>query len=100
MVYKIVLSERAIKDIDQTVAYLLKKWTVKEALSYLDTLEKLKVIISKNPALFRFYDVSKGIQKAVLAKHNIVFYKVDRQNNSVQVITIFNVFQVPDKIDL
>lgn len=100
MVYKIVLSERAIKDLNITIAFLLKKWTEKEASSFLDKLDEIKNAISKNPLIFPYYDTVNQIHKAVLTKHNIIFYKIDHTNKIIQIITVFNVYQDPKKLDL
>ena len=100
MVYKVVLSNRAISDLDQTLNYLLQNWTVKDARNFLNKLEELKDILTKNPLLFANYDMERSIHKAVLTKHNIVFYQVDELNKIVHIITIFNVYQDPEKLNL
>ena len=97
MVYKIKLSERARKDIIQTVDYLLAKWTKREAAVFLDKLERLKKIISSDPLLFAYYNKVDNIHKAVLTKHNIVYYKLDQNAKTIVIITIFNVYQDPEK---
>ena len=99
MVYKIKLSKRAIQDIDQTISYLLKEWSVNETKNFLDKLDELKNIISKNPLLFAYYNEEYFIHKAVLTKHNIVFYQINDLDKIVYIITIFNVFQNPEKLD-
>ncbi len=100
MDYKIVLSERAIKDLNKTIVFLLKRWTEKEASSFLDKLDEIKNAISKNPLLFPYHDEVNQIHKAVLTKHNIIFYKIDDTNKIIQIITIFNVYQDPEKLGL
>jgi len=45
MVYKIKLSNRALKDIDQTIIFLIKNWTVKDVRNFLDKLEELKNMV-------------------------------------------------------
>jgi len=98
MVYKVILSNRALDDVNQIVTYLLKNWTIREANSFLDKLKQLKKIISSDPSIFSYYDKERKIHKAVLTKHNIVFYKVDLLVKAVQIITIFNVYQDPEKL--
>ncbi len=100
MVYNIKLSNRALYDIDQTITYLLQEWTIKEAKDFLNKLEEFKNIISKNPLIFPFHNKESFIHKAVLTKHNIVFYQVDESNKIIHIVTIFNVFQDPEKLNL
>ncbi|MDZ7613002.1 MAG: type II toxin-antitoxin system RelE/ParE family toxin [Flavobacteriaceae bacterium] len=45
MVYKVLLSDRALNDLRQTVAYLLQEWTIKEADSFLNELERVKKLL-------------------------------------------------------
>ena len=98
MAYEVKLSNRAIEDVNQTVAYLLSNWTKKEATLFLDKLEQLKKTISSNPLIFAYYDKANDIHKAVLTKHNIVYYKVYQKEVTVIIITIFNVYQYPEKL--
>ena len=99
MVYNIKLSNRALYDIDQTITYLLQEWTINDAKHFLNKLEELKNIISKNPLIFPFHNKESFIHKAVLTKHNIVFYQINKIDKTVYIITIFNVFQDPEKLD-
>jgi len=98
MVYKVKLSNRALGDVNQTVDYLLRFWTMREASIFLDKLEQLKNTISFDPTIFTLYDKANDIRKVVLTKHNIVYYKVDQKDKTVIIITIFNVFQNPEKL--
>lgn len=98
MVYKVKLSNRAIKDVNKTVAYLLSYWTKREATLFLDKLEQLIKTISSNPLMFAYYDKTNDIHKAVLTKHNIVYYKVDQNDETIIILTIFNVYQDPEKL--
>ncbi len=100
MDYKIKLTNRALKDIDQTISFLLHKWTATEARNFLNKLEDLKITIAENPLLFPFYDKDALIHKVVLTKHNIVFYQVVERNKVIHIITIFNVYQNPEKLKL
>ena len=100
MVYKIVLSDRAVSDLDQTLFYLLHNWTVKDVRNFLNKLEELKNIIARNPLIFPFHNKDAFIRKAVLTKHNIVFYRIDKRNKVIHIITIFNVYQDPGKLNL
>jgi len=99
MDYKVRLSNKALTDINQTVTYLLRKWSEKEASYFLNKLEKLKELLSKNPAVFQYYNKINAIRKVVLTKHNIVYYQINKRDKIVNIITIFNVFQDPEKFN-
>jgi len=100
MVYEISLTARAEKDFYLTVDYLLEKWTITEARNYLVKLEELKSVLSLIPNQFEFYDRKRNIRKVPLTKHNLVFYRVDEIKKRVVILTIFNVYQNPNKLGL
>jgi len=100
MNYKVKLTNRALKDIDQTISFLLHKWTSTEARNFLNKLDELKITIAENPLLFPFHNKDAFIHKAVLTKHNIVFYQVVERSKVIYIITIFNVYQDPEKLKL
>ena len=100
MVYKIEMSARAEKDLYLAADYLLEDWTIHDVENYLSQFERLKKTISQNPYLFQFHNQKKNIRKVPLTKHNLLFYKVDEGNRKVLIITIFNVYQNPNKLGL
>lgn len=100
MAYKVNLTKKALSDINQTIDYLIKVWTNKEATHYLEKLEQLKIILSQDPFIFPVYDKVNAIRKAILTKHNIVYYQVNVKIKTITIITIFNVFQNPKKLEL
>ena len=100
MAYKIRTTTRAKNDIFNTVDYLLKKWSESEALDFLKSFEEVKLILNRSPYVFPESEIGKGIHKAVLTKHNTIYYSVDKNKNEINIITVFNVFQNPNKLKL
>ncbi len=100
MVYKVLLTDRALKDLSQTVAYLLKEWTIKEADSFLNELERVKKLLITDPFIFAEFDKSKTIHSVILTKHNRLYYQINTSKKTVYILTIFNVFQDPEKVSL
>jgi len=100
MSYNIIVSSRAKSDIFQTVDYLYNKWSKQEALCFIKKFEEIKLQLSISPLMFPKFNIRKGIHIAVLTKHNTIYYKIDKTNRKVNIITVFNVFQNPTKLKL
>ena len=100
MAYKVLLTERALNDLNQTLAYLLKEWTVREADTFLYELERLKALLVSDPFIFAEFDNFRSIHSVLLTKHNRVYYQIDSKKMIVYILTIFNVFQDPEKAGL
>jgi len=98
MEFKIHLSNRARLDFLFVLEYLYRKWTQEDIEVFYWKFEKLKTELSINPYLFSYYNREKEIHKVPVTKHNMVYYIIDEENRSVEIITIFNVFQNPDKL--
>ena len=48
MKYKERWSPRASSDFDAIISYLLKEWTVKEALNFIDKVERIIALLLKS----------------------------------------------------
>jgi plasmid stabilization system protein ParE len=93
--YKIFWTDFALKELENTIAYLEENWTVKELQNLAAEIEANLLLISKNPFLFQSSDMKKDIRRVVIAKHNSLYYRV--KNNSVEVISFFSNRQNPNK---
>jgi len=100
MSYKVIVSSRAKSDIFQTVDYLYHKWSKQDAFNFIKKFEEIKRQLSISPLLFPKFNIEKGIHIAVLTKHNTIYYNIDETTREVHIITVFNVFQNPTKLEL
>ncbi len=100
MNYSVIVSFRAKLDIFQTVDYLYNKWSKQEALHFIKKFEEVKFQLSISPLMFPKFNLKKEIHIAVLTKHNTIYYKIDETAKKVNIITVFNVFQNPNKLEL
>ena len=100
MEYRIHLSSRARLDLLLVLEYLSYKWTKADVEGFYFKFEELKTKLSTNPYLFSYYNREKGIRKVPVTKHNMVYYLLDEESKVVKIITIFNVFQDPEKLSI
>lgn len=93
--YKVLWTDFALDELAQTIRYLEENWTEKEIRNFSAKLEETIVFISRNPNLFQSSDIKKDIRRAVVAKHNTLYYRLI--NNHIEVVSFFSHRQDPKK---
>jgi plasmid stabilization system protein ParE len=75
MVYKLRWSEESIRNLEEILDYLSKKWTKKESDNFKLMLSKQLDIIIQFPLIFPKSDFTPRLRKAVLSKQITVYYE-------------------------
>ena len=95
---KVFLSELAESKLLKLNDYLLENWNLKTRDRFIEKLsEKMKQISIQPqscPESFEF----KGLYKCVVTKQTTFYYRVSTELREVEVITIFDTRQNPDKL--
>ena len=91
--YKIVWTDHALSELEQTIDYLEKNWTERELKNFAAKLDHTIELISKSPELFPASSEKFGIRKAVVEKYNSLYYRI--LNNSIEIISLFDNRQNP-----
>ena len=98
MDYKIKTSKRAKTEIFRTVDYLIDNWSFEIANKFLDKFEEIKITLSSNPKIYPISYKGDNIRKAILTKHNIIYFTIDDVTKTIVILTVFNVLQNPNKV--
>lgn len=93
--YKILWTDNALEELDQTVEFLETNWTVKELRNFASKLDHILEIISKSPEIFPADFNKKEIRKAVVDKNNTLYYRT--KGITIEVISLFSNRQNPKK---
>ena len=93
--YKILWTNHALKELEDTISYLEEKWTDKELQNLAIKMEETLLLISHNPNLFQVSEVKKDIHRVVILTHNTLYYRVN--NNQIEIISFFSNRQNPKK---
>jgi plasmid stabilization system protein ParE len=96
MVKEVILTPRAIVDYEQIIKYLVDKWGIPIANDFIGRFEKITVLLVTNTAIFPFVDTIKQIQKCVLTKHNVLYFK--ETGDAIKILAIFDTRQNPEKL--
>lgn len=92
--YKILWTQHALEELQKTIKFLQTNWTSRDLRNFAEKLDHSIELISKNPELFPFSE-SKKIRKAVITKHNVLYYRV--KGDTVEILSIFSTRQDPGK---
>ncbi|CAG5008085.1 hypothetical protein DYBT9275_04190 [Dyadobacter sp. CECT 9275] len=77
------------------ITYLEENWDGTVIRDFVLRTEKVILLISEHPEMFRQISESNTIREAVITKHNLLLYKVF--NNKIVLLAIFDTRQHPRK---
>ena len=92
---RIILSKRFRNNAFRVYQYLLVEFSSKTADAFLERLEKRIDFISQNPTAGKLSYKRKDVRSILLTPHNQIFYRY--QNDSVEILYLFDVRQNPKK---
>jgi plasmid stabilization system protein ParE len=95
---KVFLSELAESKLLKLSDYLLENWSLKTRDKFIEKLsEKIKQI-SIQPESCPESSEIKGLYKCVVTKQTTFYYRILIESKEIEVITIFDTRQSPDKL--
>ena len=80
--YKILWSDHAIFELKETI-----EQTEKELRTFSAKLDHTIELISKSPEIFPISIEKNNIRKAVVEKHNNLYYRINK--NSIEIISLY-----------
>ena len=93
--YKILWTDFALKELENTIEYLEENWTEKELQNLALNIEETLKLISQNPELFQGSEIKKDLRRAIILSHNTMYFRV--KNNQIEIISFFSNRQNPKK---
>ena len=96
--YKIKWTEHALFELKLTFEYLEKNWTERELRKLSTEIERVVLLISKNPDLFQLSDKKLHVRRAIVTKHNIMYYR--KKEDVIEILSFFSTQQNPNKLKL
>lgn len=92
--YKIIWSDIATNEFDNTYDYLINNWTYKECDNLVKSTNIVLNLIRENPFLYPKAH-HHNVRKAVILKYNTMYYRV--KNEEIEIISFFSNRQKPDE---
>ena len=89
-------SDQAMYDYENIVDHLIENWSKKEALAFITKTEQIIRMICQMPRMFPGSMIYPEARRAVLSKHNTLYYRV--LESTIEIITIFDSRQGKEKL--
>ncbi|MFA9388999.1 MAG: type II toxin-antitoxin system RelE/ParE family toxin [Prolixibacteraceae bacterium] len=72
----VVWSLKALKSFQQVINYLSLEWSVSVEMNFIHEVERIILLISKNPNMFKKSNRYKNTRIGFVTKHNSFVYRV------------------------
>jgi len=95
---KVFLSEHAESKLLKLSQYLLEEWNVKTRDKFISKLSDKIKQISNQPDSCPKSSKFKNLYKCVVTKQTTFFYRLIAERKEIEIITIFDTRQNPDKL--
>ena len=96
--YKILWTENALEELENTIDYLQKNFSEKEIKKLATAVEKMIATIAHNPYTFSQTYFKESVRKVVVTRYNTLYYQI--KNDNVEILSFFSNRQSPDKVKL
>ncbi|MFI5138906.1 MAG: type II toxin-antitoxin system RelE/ParE family toxin [Sphingobacteriales bacterium] len=96
MAKEIILTPTATRNFLTIIDYLSANWGITVTNNFIDRFEQVLVLLAENPGMFQFLDQTRRVQKCIMTKHNILYFKETAK--TIRIITIFDTRQDPKKL--
>ena len=96
MIKPIVLTQTALNNYNAIVKYLIEEWDVSVANDFIERFVEVRNMLATNAEIFAYENKVKQIQKCVLTKHNIIYFKATK--TQIKILAIFDTRQDPKKL--
>ena len=98
MAYKIIWSPEAIETFDAIIEYLDLKFTNKEVAQFVKIVNRRLLLIEKFPYVARTTSRTSKRRRTVIHKRTIIYYKIRERKKMVELLSVFDTRQSPDKL--
>ena len=96
---KVFLSARAEAKLHKLSEYLIENWNLKTRDKFISKLNERIEQISSQPESCPKSSEFKNLYKCVVTKQITLFYRVNFEKKEIEIITIFDTRQDPEKLE-
>lgn len=87
----------ALENLDRIVRYIARRWSTTEVDRYLQAINEREQVLARNPEAFQLIKPDEGIRKTVVNKRTVIFYQVSDELQEVQILSVFDTREDPEK---
>ena len=97
--YKVVWTDHALEELDQTIGYLQVNFSEKEINRLASRIEAVLSSISKYPSLYPESPYQNGVRRAVIARFNTLYYRVNTEKGQIEILSFFSNRKNSEELD-
>lgn len=95
--YRIVWTDHALTELSRTIQYLDLNFSDKEIDRLASKIEAVLSYITKHPSLYPESQRQAGVRRAVVAKFNTLYYRVNAERKQIEILSFFSNRDNPEK---
>jgi len=97
--YSVFWTDHALSELDLTIEYLESNFSDVEVARLARSIETTLADISRNPLMYPRSEKSGGIRRAVVLRFNTLYYRVNSDDWSIEVLSFFSNRKDPDSLE-
>jgi plasmid stabilization system protein ParE len=97
--YRILWTDHALQELDKAVEYLQLNFTDAEIARLAKAIESTLSHITRNPLMYPQSAEASGIRRAVVLRFNTLYYRVNRDENQIELLSFFSNRQGPSSLE-
>lgn len=87
---------QAVKSYEQIISFILQEWTEREAVEFINSIEKSVLLIRRFPFIHAESNIQPGIRRCVIRKKTSLYYRVNEKQ--VEIIALIDNRIDPSKV--
>jgi plasmid stabilization system protein ParE len=96
MAKEVILTPTATRNFLNITDYLTANWGINVTNNFIGRFEQVLILLAEDASIFLFVNKVKQIQKCILTKHNILYFK--ETDKEIKILVIFDTRQDPEKL--
>ena len=88
--YRILWTDHALDELDATVDYLQLKFSRAEISRLATAIESTISNIASNPLMYPESGKASGVRRAVILRFNSLYYRLNSDSESIEIISFFS----------
>ncbi len=96
---KVIWTKRSLETYLKIIDFLKIQWTKKEIRNFVILTNDTIISLIKNPFIFQCFDDNINIRRGFVHKHISLFYKVNQENDTIELLVFWDNRQNPENLN-
>jgi len=88
--YKVLWTDHALEELDKAIQYLQLNFTDVEIARLAKAIESALSHITRNPSMYPESAQTRGVRRAVVLRFNTLYYRVNGDENQIEILSFFS----------